>query len=135
MHHVALEKAEPLVYGEAEKLVRQLSRHKDKPIHISIWLEYYTFDSMGRFGLTLDFNNLSRGKPHPILALYLMAHRRLGPLAATRWIKHLLMGIPYNERMKYYRQSMDWAAAELESDIEVRWSLCRRATQTGALLI
>lgn len=108
-----------MVYNEAEKLVQQLQSHGGDAVDISDWLEYYTFDLMGKFGLTIDFNNLSRGKPHPILALYHIAHRRLGPLAATPWIKHLLMGIPYIERMKYYRQFMDWAAAELDSNIKV----------------
>ncbi|KAL8782128.1 MAG: hypothetical protein Q9213_005662 [Squamulea squamosa] len=116
--NLALEKAEPLVYEQADKLIMQLQKHGRNGIDISDWLEYYTFDVMGKFGLTIDFDNLSRGKPHPILALYHIAHRRLGPLAATPWIKHLLMGIPYIERMKYYRQFMNWAAAELESNIK-----------------
>ena len=102
-----------------DKLVKQLQSCENEPINISDWLEYYTFDFMGKFGLTIDFNNLSRGQPHPILALYHMAHRKLGPLAAAPWIKHLLMGIPYIERMKYYRQFMDWAATELDRNIKV----------------
>jgi len=57
---------------------------------MSAWLE----------GLTIDLNNPSRGESHFILALYHMAHRRLGPLTATLWIMNLLMSTPYLERMK-----------------------------------
>ncbi|KAI2479850.1 CypX Cytochrome P450 [Pyrenophora tritici-repentis] len=114
----ALDTAVPLVYEHAEKLNAELAKRTNDPLDISVWLEYYTFDLMGLFGLTVDFGNLTKGE-HPILALYHMAHRKLGPLAAAPWIKHLLMGIPYIERMKYYRQFMDWAHAELERNIEM----------------
>lgn len=73
---------------------------------------------MGAFGLTINFNNLTNGE-HPILSLYHIAHRKLGPLAAAPWIKHLLMGIPFVERMKYYRQFMNWAHEELHRNIKV----------------
>ncbi|PWY90620.1 cytochrome P450 [Aspergillus sclerotioniger CBS 115572] len=116
----AMEKLEPVIYRKADLLVKQLQNQKQNPVDISVWLEYYTFDLMGEFGLTIDFKNLERVRPHPILTLYHMAHRSLGPLAAAPWIKHLLMGIPYIERMKYYRQFMDWATAELGRNINVR---------------
>jgi len=73
---------------------------------------------MGKFGLSIDFKNLTDGE-HPILSLYHIAHRRLGPFGAAPWVKHLLMGIPYVERMKYYRMFMNWAHEELEKNIEV----------------
>ncbi|KAG9378273.1 CypX Cytochrome P450 [Pyrenophora tritici-repentis] len=114
----ALDTAVPLVYEHAEKLNAELAKRTNDPLDISVWLEYYTFDLMGLFGLTVDFGNLTKGE-HPILALYHMAHKKLGPLAAAPWIKHLLMGIPYIERMKYYRQFMDWAHAELERNIQM----------------
>ncbi|KAE8374947.1 cytochrome P450 [Aspergillus bertholletiae] len=114
----ALERLEPLVYEKADLLVQQLRNQNQSPVDISAWLEYYTFDLMGEFGLTIKFKNLERAGPHPILTIYHMAHRRLGPFAAAPWIKHLMMGIPYIERMKYYRQFMDWAAAELQRNIK-----------------
>lgn len=125
----ALEKAESIVYNEAAKLIDQIQARKNEPINISLWLEYYTFDMMGKFGLTIDFNNLS-GKEHPILTLYHMAHCRLGPLAATPWIKHLLMGIPCIEKMKHYRRFMDWANAELAKNIKVSKGLVVKLDET-----
>lgn len=74
---------------------------------------------MGKFGLSVDFNNLS-GKEHPIMNIYHIAHRRMGPLAAAPWIKHLLMGIPFIEQMKYYRIFFSWTREELNKNIEVR---------------
>ncbi|PYH92141.1 cytochrome P450 [Aspergillus ellipticus CBS 707.79] len=113
----AIERLEPSVYEKAELLVRQLRNQNQRPVDISTWLEYYTFDLMGEFGLTIKFKNLENGQPHLILVLYHMAHRRLGPLAAAPWVKHLLMGIPLANKMKYYRQFMDWATAELHRNI------------------
>lgn len=76
---------------------------------------------MGKFGLSVDFNNLS-GEEHPIMNIYHIAHRRMGPLAAAPWVKHLLMGIPFIERMKYYRIFFNWTRQELNKNIEVRIS-------------
>ncbi|KAL4938412.1 hypothetical protein BDV06DRAFT_226042 [Aspergillus oleicola] len=113
----ALEKLEPLLYTKADLLVEQLRKQNGKPVDISTWLEYYTFDLMGEFGLTIRFGNLERGSAHPILTLFHMAHCRLGPLAAAPWIKHLLMGIPFIERIKYYREFIHWASTELQRNI------------------
>lgn len=115
-----MEGAECLIYGHAEQLCTELSKRIGKPLDISVWLEYYTFDLMGMFGLTIDFGNLTHGE-YPILSLYHMAYRKLGPLAAAPWIKRLLMGIPYVERMKYYWKFMDWAHSELERNIQVSY--------------
>ncbi|KAE8357309.1 cytochrome P450 [Aspergillus caelatus] len=101
----ALERLEPLVYEKADLLVQQLRNQNQSPVNISAWLEYYTFDLMGEFGLTIKFKNLERAGPHPILTIYHMAHRRLGPFAAAPWIKHLMM-------------FMDWAATELQRNIK-----------------
>ncbi|KAL5047700.1 cytochrome P450 [Aspergillus fruticulosus] len=49
----ALEKLEPLIYEKADLLVKQLRRQNGNPVDISIWLEYYTFDLIGEFGLTI----------------------------------------------------------------------------------
>ncbi|KAL5000904.1 cytochrome P450 [Aspergillus recurvatus] len=114
----ALEKLEPLIYEKANLLIEQLRRQNGNPVDISTWLEYYTFDLMGEFGLTIKFGNLDRGKAHPILSLFHLAHRRLGPLAAAPWIKHLLMGIPFIERIRYYKEFMHWAATELQRNIK-----------------
>ncbi|KAE8421482.1 cytochrome P450 [Aspergillus pseudocaelatus] len=89
----ALERLEPLVYEKADLLVQQLRNQNQSPVNISAWLEYYTFDLMGEFGLTIKFKNLERAGPHPILTIYHMAHRRLGPFAAAPWIKHLMMEV------------------------------------------
>ena len=86
---------------------------------VSTWLEFYTFDLMGEFGLTIKFANLDRGRAHPILTLFHLAHRMMGPLAAAPWIKHLLMGIPFIERIRYYKQFMQWADSELHRNITV----------------
>lgn len=74
---------------------------------------------MGMLGLTIDFKNLSDGE-HPILWLWHIAHKKLGSLNYAPWVKHLLMGIPFVERIKYYRHFMRWANKELERNIRVR---------------
>lgn len=73
---------------------------------------------MGLFGLTIDFKNLTQGE-HSILGLYHKAHHLLGPLAAVPWLKHLVMGIPFVERIRYYKMFFSWAQSELERNIQV----------------
>ncbi|KAI2628868.1 cytochrome P450 [Hypoxylon sp. NC1633] len=113
----SLHEAESLIYHHTDKLILQLRKRQSQPLNIYQWLEYYSFDAMGKFGLSVDFDNLS-GNEHPIMNLYHIAHRRLGPLAAAPWVKHLLMGIPFIERMKHYRMFFKWAFEELDKNIE-----------------
>jgi len=113
----ALDQNLPLVYQYADLLVEQLNKRQNTPLDLSMWFEYYSFDLMGMLGLTVDFGNLVRGE-HPILWLWHISHKKLGPLSYAPWIKHLLMGIPFVERMKYYRQFMTWANEELERNIK-----------------
>ena len=112
-------KIEPLVYSYAEELTRQFAKRLNRPLDVSEWFGYYTFDLMGSFGLNIEFGNLTRGTPHYIHTLYFLAHRKLGPLAAAPWIKHLAMGIPYIERMKHYRTFLEWTTDTLNRNIEV----------------
>lgn len=124
----ALERATPVVYSRAAELIKQLRKRQNQRLDISTWLEYYTFDVMGLFGLTIDFKNLTEGE-HPILGIYHMAHHLLGPLAAVPWMKHLLMGIPFIERMKHYKRFFSWAHDELARNIKVS----RNASQSHFL--
>ncbi|PLB54708.1 putative cytochrome P450 monooxygenase [Aspergillus steynii IBT 23096] len=114
----AIERLEPLIYQKADLLVRQLrDQQKNGPVDISTWMEYYTFDLMGEFGLTIKFECLERAGPHPILSLFHMSHRKLGPLSPAPWMRHLLMGIPGVKRLKPYKRFMDWAHDELNRNI------------------
>ncbi|KAI0485232.1 cytochrome P450 [Xylariaceae sp. FL0804] len=113
----SLEQSEDLVYEVADRLIHKLRELDTRPADISTWLEYFTFDLTGLFGLNIDFKNLIQGE-HPILSLYRIAHEKLGPLGAAPWVKHLLMGIPYIERMRQYRMFMDWARSELYKSIK-----------------
>ncbi|KAI1819538.1 cytochrome P450 [Xylaria intraflava] len=112
----ALERNEHHVYTFANELSRVLHGLVGKKINIANYFEYYTFDLMGVLNLTVDFNSLQK-QEHPILDLWHVAHKLLGPLNSAPWLKHLFMGIPFVERIKYYRQFMGWAHDELVRNI------------------
>ncbi|KAI0438670.1 cytochrome P450 [Xylaria telfairii] len=112
----ALEKNEHHVYKFANDLSQVLRGLVGKSINISDYFEYYTFDLMGLLNLTVDFNSLQQ-QEHPILDLWHIAHKMLGPLNSAPWLKHLFMGIPFIERLRYYRQFMGWAHDELGRNI------------------
>jgi tryprostatin B 6-hydroxylase len=95
-----------------------LRSHAGTEINISDFVEYYTFDVMGFLNATIKFNYLEQQK-HPILDLWHIAHKKWGPLNSAPWIKHLLMGIPFVEGLKYYRQFMKWSEEELDRNIKV----------------
>ncbi|KAI1321363.1 cytochrome P450 [Xylariaceae sp. FL0255] len=113
----ALEKNERCTYEYADKLCRQLHDLVGETINISDYFEYYTFDLMGMLDLTVEFDSLKK-QEHPILDLWHVAHRMLGPLNSAPWLKHLFMGIPFIERLKYYKQFMGWAHDELARNIK-----------------
>ncbi|KAL6231680.1 hypothetical protein BDW75DRAFT_233396 [Aspergillus navahoensis] len=113
----AVELLEPLIYSKADLLLSQLQAKGQQPLDISSWFEFYTFDLMGEIGLGVKFENLDCGSPHPILALYHLAHRRLAAFGAAPWMKHLLMGLPFITRLGPYRRYMDWATSQLRRNI------------------
>ncbi|KAL4815064.1 cytochrome P450 [Aspergillus spinulosporus] len=113
----AVENLEPLVYEKAELLLKQLQDKSQQPLDISSWFEYYTFDLMGEIGLSVKFENLDRGSPHPILTLYHLAHRRLAAFGSAPWMKHLVMGLPFIARLGPYKRYMGWATTQLQRNI------------------
>jgi tryprostatin B 6-hydroxylase len=74
---------------------------------------------MGEIGLSVNFENLDRGSPHPILTLYHLAHRRLAAFGAAPWMKHLIMGLPFITRLGPYKGYMEWATTQLQRNISV----------------
>ncbi|KAI0861215.1 cytochrome P450 [Xylaria cubensis] len=99
------------------KAITSAARSSRHEINISDYFEYYTFDLMGWINITVKFNSLQQQK-HPILDLWHITHKMLGPLNSAPWLKHLFMGIPFIERIKYYRQFMGWAHDELARNIK-----------------
>ncbi|KAI0204003.1 cytochrome P450 [Astrocystis sublimbata] len=114
----ALQLVEEPVYGFADRLIRELRANIDKSVNISDYIEFFSFDVMGHIGLNLEFDSLTNHH-HPILDLWHIAYAKLGCLNFAPWVKHLFMGIPYIERMKQYREFMDWAHEELDKNIKV----------------
>ncbi|KAF2962933.1 hypothetical protein GQX73_g10637 [Xylaria multiplex] len=112
-----LDQKEDVVYEFADKLLERLRPHTGAEIDIRDFIEYYTFDLTGFLHANIKFNCLER-QEHPILAIWHIAHTKLGPLNAAPWIKHLLMGLPFIERLKYYRQFMTWTEEELGRNIQ-----------------
>ncbi|ROW10957.1 hypothetical protein VMCG_00850 [Cytospora schulzeri] len=121
----AIKTNETHIYEYAMRLVTQLRQRTNTSLDISAWIEYYTFDMMGSLGLTIEFNNMTGGE-HPILSLWHISHKMLGPFGCAPWAKHLLMGIPFVERLKYYRVFMNWATDELGLNIKTRPALQSR---------
>ncbi|GAW18589.1 hypothetical protein ANO14919_080670 [Xylariales sp. No.14919] len=113
----ALEQKENIVYEFADKLLERLRLHAGTDVNIRDFIEYYTFDLTGFLHANIKFNCLEQ-QEHPILAIWHIAHTKLGPLNAAPWIKHLLMGLPFVERLKYYRQFMTWTEEELGQNIQ-----------------
>lgn len=122
---LALEKQEGLVYEYGEKLVTAIGKRVNEPLDVSDWFEYYTFDLMGKFGMGFDFG-LLEGQPHDIHHLYHLAHQNLGPIGAAPWMKHLMMSIPYIERLRSYRLFLNWTTNLLQNKIEVSFSNHKR---------
>ncbi|KAI0545023.1 cytochrome P450 [Xylaria curta] len=87
-----------------------------REINISDYFECYAFDLMGMLNMTIEFDSL-KNQEHPILDLWHIFYKMLGPLHSAPWVKHLFMGIPFIERIRYYRQFMGWAHDELASNI------------------
>jgi hypothetical protein len=75
-------------------LLKQLKKLADKPVNITAWSMFFSFDVMGEVGFSKDFNNLATGVEHPAIR-GLHAHMKiLGILSTVPWLMYLLSCMP-----------------------------------------
>ncbi|OCK75773.1 putative cytochrome P450 [Lepidopterella palustris CBS 459.81] len=74
-------------------LVDRIAGMVDRPVHVSQWFNYYSFDVMGELAFNKDFEMLSSGQQHWAIGL-LNESMRLQGLKLPTWILRMLLAVP-----------------------------------------
>ncbi|KAE8353448.1 monooxygenase [Aspergillus coremiiformis] len=109
----ALRTYEPRVKAKADQLVSQIEARLDKPLDITAWSMFLTFDIMGDVGFGKDFHNLTTGIEHPAIKGIHDHMHVLGILSHVPWCLNLLSRIP--GATAGYSAFFQWCAEEIES--------------------
>ncbi|KAF2493710.1 putative benzoate 4-monooxygenase cytochrome P450 [Lophium mytilinum] len=90
----ALSTYEPRIKAKADLFMSALSARAGKPMDMSAWSMFFSFDVMGEVGFGKDFNNLTSGVEHPAIAAVHEHMTMLGVLSNVPWLLNLLGSIP-----------------------------------------
>ncbi|KAF2130546.1 putative benzoate 4-monooxygenase cytochrome P450 [Dothidotthia symphoricarpi CBS 119687] len=90
----ALATYEPRIKTKADALIHQLRNSYEKPMNVSSWAMYFSFDVMGEVGLGKDFNNLTSGVEHGAIQGVHDHMTMLGILSTVPWLLNVLSSIP-----------------------------------------
>ncbi|KAA8641503.1 cytochrome P450 [Aspergillus tanneri] len=108
----ALKHYEPYIWIHCVDLIKQLSMNIDRPIPITEWVRFFSFDVMGEMVLGKSFQMVQNGKPHVAVAQEAAMHRFMGPMVHVTWLLIILQKLPF---LAYFRQRwVDWCASQLE---------------------
>jgi|TARA_R110002003_G_scaffold116_28_gene10318 hypothetical protein len=72
----------------------QLAKNAGKPMDVSAWAMYFSFDVMGEVGFGKDFNNLVSGVEHPAIQGVHSHMSLLGTMGQIPWLLNVLSCIP-----------------------------------------
>ena len=82
------------VTGYADELLRQLSSFSGKPVNVSKWFNYYSWDVMGELSFGRSFNALKNAESHFAMDIMHQSLVALGLFSPTPWILRTLIQLP-----------------------------------------
>ncbi|OAK99635.1 cytochrome P450 [Phaeosphaeriaceae sp. SRC1lsM3a] len=90
----AISTYEPRIKAKADLFKTQLSKSEGKPMDMSSWSMFFSFDVMGDVGFGKDFNNLVSGVEHPAIKGVHSHMTMLGIMSTVPWLLNILGSIP-----------------------------------------
>ncbi|KAH5581599.1 hypothetical protein HBI24_127250 [Parastagonospora nodorum] len=90
----ALSSYEPRIKSKADLFKSQLAKAAGKPMDVSTWSMFFSFDVMGEVGFGKDFNNLNTGVEHSAIKGVHSHMTMLGIMSTVPWLLNILGSIP-----------------------------------------
>ncbi|KAF3384940.1 hypothetical protein F1880_002809 [Penicillium rolfsii] len=117
----ALSSYQPQIQKKADTLIKKLHEQDSKPIDVTHWTQYYTFDVMGVIAFKKDFRQLEDGAEHYAITAMHAQLEEIGLLGAVPWLIHLLVRIPglagpYTVYRNYTIEQIEQRKAEWRQD-------------------
>lgn len=103
---VALRDYEPRVDKYVNILRDRVAENVGKPMNVSKWLNYFSFDVMGELAFAHSFDMLQTGERHEVLDMLEKGQQPLGFLGMLPWLFNFVSKIPgaaddYNKWLAY----------------------------------
>ncbi|GCB28196.1 tryprostatin B 6-hydroxylase [Aspergillus awamori] len=103
---------EPRVKSKVDLLASHVAKNLGKPIDVTAWTMFLSFDIMGDVGFGKDFHNLTTGVEHPAIK-GVHDHMAAGAtLLQVPWFLYILCRIP--GAVSGYSSFFKWCADEIE---------------------
>lgn len=122
---VALRNYEPRVSHYTDQLIGAIRNKVDKPLNISDWFNYYSFDVMGDLSFGKSFNMLADGKDTYFLKQLHADMKMIGLFSHLTWL------FPFSKRIPVvnaeYLKMWKWVGSRVRERIEVSDSPDRRS--------
>ncbi|KAF2645995.1 putative benzoate 4-monooxygenase cytochrome P450 [Massarina eburnea CBS 473.64] len=90
----AINTYEPRIKNKADIFMDQLAKAGEKPVDVTKWGMFFSFDVMGEIGFSKDFNNLTTGVEHIAIKGVHDHMNMLGIMSMIPWLLNMLSCIP-----------------------------------------
>lgn len=118
----ALKAYEARVAEYAETLAARIAdlANEGKPVNVSDWFYWFTFDMMGEFAFGRSFGMLRDEEWHPAVKLLRRALSLLGPLSPVPWLGQIGFCVtPWMSSVRDWASLMKWGKQRMAERIQV----------------
>ena len=116
---IALEGYDLRVQKHGRLLERHIADSAGKPVDVSTWFYFLSFDVMGDFAFAKSFNMLENKEWHYSVLMPRRALNLLGPLSSVPWLVQLAFSFPIIPIVRDWNRMIDWCANRMQDRIQV----------------
>lgn len=116
---IALEGYELRIQEYGMLLEKHIACTAGKPIDVSTWFYFLSFDVMGDFAFGRSFNMLEGKKWHYAVLMLRRALNLLGPLSSVPWLVQLAFSFPIIPIVRDWNKMINWCADRMADRISV----------------
>ena len=102
----------------SQELKERISRSAGRPINVTAWSRYFSFDVMGDFAFGRSFEMMRNGKNHFTVDILHQGMAVIGPFTPVPWL--FIMGKSVPGLANKWKKLLAWTTAQLRSRMEVR---------------
>ncbi|CAF9905510.1 MAG: hypothetical protein ALECFALPRED_001001 [Alectoria fallacina] len=113
----ALHDYEDRVGMYSQELKERISKSAGKPINMTAWSRYFSFDVMGDFAFGRSFDMMRNGKNHFIVDIIRQGMAVIGPFTPVPWL--FIIGKSVPGLANRWKRLLAWTTAQLRSRMEI----------------
>lgn len=116
---IALEGYDLRIQKHGRLLEKHIADTAGKPIDVSTWFYFLSFDVMGDLAFAKSFNMLEDKEWHYSVLMLRRALNLLGPLSSVPWLVQLAFSFPIIPIVRDWNRMIGWCADRMQDRIQV----------------